>query len=602
MSEGVGARAPAGTKFRVERVRFDERALEASALLREERLSNWPVVYTLEDRKSVYVGETGNALSRLQSHLSSASKQHLRNGRIVIGDEFNKSVCLDLESWLINLFAGDAKYEVLNSNRGQTDHDYFGREEYRKSFEEIFEKLREQGLFERSLPEIENRDLFKLSPFKALTPDQADAVDEIVASLSQAIATGAPTISLVEGEPGTGKTVIAIYLMKLLRDIGRADPEDPLDEDARFAEFFDTRHVGRFTGLRIGLVVPQQSLRLSIQRVFDKTPGLERSMVLSPFQVGGTKGSYDVLIVDETHRLNQRAAQSSGPQNAQFAEITTNLFGSDDLSKTQLDWIHEKSTHQILFVDTLQTVRPADLPSDVLNSVADEARRKKRFHRLRTQHRIKDPGEGYVKHIREVLAGLAPEPKPDRFSPYDLRFYDNPEAMREEILRLDQSEGLARMLAGYAWKWRSKNDPDARDIEIDDLSMRWNGAVKDWVASAGSVDEVGSIHTIQGYDLNYAGVLVGPDLGYDPETERVVFRRDNYFDRQGMRNNNQLGIKYSDDDVLAYVRNIYAVLMTRGILGTFVHVTDPALREYLRPYFTAGQKRWLPNSPTKGSS
>ncbi len=176
--------------------------------------------------------------------------------------------------------------------------------------------------------------------------------------------------------------------------------------------------------------------------------------------------------------------------------------------------------------------------------------------------------------------------------------------MRDEIRHLDQSEGLARLLAGYAWEWKSKNDPNAYDIEIDGLSMQWNRTDRDWVASANSVEEVGSIHTIQGYDLNYAGVLIGSDLGYDPDRERLVFNRGSYFDRQGKKNNNKLGLTYTDDDILAYVRNIYAVLLTRGILGTFVYVCEPALREYLRSYFTGAgspkSKRWLPNVPDPG--
>ena len=505
----------------------------------------------------------------------------------MIGEEFNKSVCLDLESHLINLFAGDGKFQVLNSNGGQVDRDYYGRDGSRKAFEKIFDALRAQGLFERSLPEIENRDLFKLSPFKALTPDQASAIDDIVMGLANGLEAGSPTISVIEGEPGTGKTVVAIYLMKLLRDIGRADPDDPVDEDARFAEFFDAEHVELLRDLRVGLVIPQQSLRKSIERVFSKTHGLEKAMVRSPFQIGGGDEHFDLLVVDEAHRLNQRAAQASGPLNARFRDITVDLFGEDDLSKTQLDWIREKSDHQILFVDSLQTVRPADLPSGHLELVTAEAQGQGRLHRLRTQHRIRRAGEDYVGHIRAILAGQSPQPKPDRFTPYDLRFYDDPAAMRNEILRLDESEGLARMLAGYAWEWKSKNDPNAYDIELGGLSLQWNQADKDWVASAGSVEEVGSIHTIQGYDLNYAGVLVGPDLGYDPDGGRVVFNRDQYFDRQGKKNNGKLGITYADADILAYVRNIYAVLLTRGILGTFVYVHDPALREYMRPYFSA---------------
>lgn len=581
------------TRFRVEPIRFSRRGVEALALLDDERLFNWPVVYTLDGDRSVYVGETGDAIKRLKDHLASPAKRGLRDARIVVGERFNKSVCLDLESHLINLFAGDGKYEVLNSNGGQADRDYFARDEYREAFAEVFEALRAQGLFERTLPEIENRDLFKLSPFKALTPDQAYAVDEIVEGLVLGLRSGISTISAIEGDPGTGKTVVAIYLIKLLRDIGRADPDDPIDADARFAEFFDAEHIELMRNLRIGLVIPQQSLRMSITRVFGKTSGLEKDMIRTPFQIGADDEHFDLLVVDEAHRLNQRSAQASGALNASFRDITVDLFGEDDLSKTQLDWIRAKSNHQILFVDTEQTVRPADLPSSHLQRVTAEAQRQGRLHRLRTQHRIRATGVDYVGYVRAILGGRAPRPMPDRFAPYDLRFYDDPAAMRDEILRLDRSEGLARLLAGYAWEWKSKANPNAYDIELGDLTLHWNRTDKDWVASENSVEEVGSIHTIQGYDLNYAGVLVGPDLGYDTDAERIVFNRERYFDRQGKKNNNQLGITYSDEDVLAYVSNIYAVLMTRGILGTFVYVVDPALREYMRPYFSVSSP---PNS------
>ncbi len=107
----------------------------------------------------------------------------------------------------------------------------------------------------------------------------------------------------------------------------------------------------------------------------------------------------------------------------------------------------------------------------------------------------------------------------------------------------------------------------------------------DWVNTANSVNEVGSIHTIQGYDLNYAGVIIGKDLRYDVATGRVVFDRRNYHDPRGTTNNRLLGITYTDDDILQFVRNIYAVLLTRGVLGTYVYVCDAALREHLRRFF-----------------
>lgn len=568
---------------RIEPLLFTERGVDALGML-GARFTNWPVVYTLNGGASVYVGETGDAANRLKSHLASPSKQSMSKARIVIDEEFNKSVCLDLESHLINWFAGDGNYQVLNGNGGQTDRDYYEREAYREAFNEIFEKLREEGLFTRSLPEIENRDLFKLSPFKALTPDQALSVEDILRGLFAAIESGEETMTVVRGEPGTGKTVVAVYLMKLLRDIERAEPNEPADEDARFSEFFTGRYPGLLHELRIGLVVPQQSLRRSVQRVFTKTPGLDKSHVLTPFQVGGSPKPFDVLIVDEAHRLNQRAAQASGPLNAKFRDITERLFGTDDVDITQLDWIRTMSKHQILFVDTLQSVRPADLPTDELEAAATEAQGHGRLHRLRTQHRVR-AGEDYIDYVRKILAGEAPTPQPEAFDPYDLRFFDDLGLMRAEILKLDAAEGLARLLAGFAWKWVSKNDRSAHDIELDGLALRWNGTDKDWVASESSVEEVGSIHTIQGYDLNYAGVIVGSDLRYDPDRDRVVFDRANYFDVQGMKNNSKRGITYSDEDILRYVQNIYAVLLTRGIRGTFVYVCDDAMREYMRPYF-----------------
>jgi DUF2075 family protein len=134
------------------------------------------------------------------------------------------------------------------------------------------------------------------------------------------------------------------------------------------------------------------------------------------------------------------------------------------------------------------------------------------------------------------------------------------------------------MVAGYAWEWKTKNDKDAYDIVIDDVSMRWNGTQTDWIASPKALEEVGSIHTVQGYDLNYAGVIIGADLRYDAETNRIVFHRESYFDKKGKENNPTLGLTYSDDDLLRYVTNIYTVLLTRGIRGTYVYVSDPGLR------------------------
>ncbi len=578
------------TPCEIVRVDFSSKALR-TWVPTHARSSNWPVVYVLDgpgamhSNGEVYVGETLSASNRLRQHLDSVQKNHLRTARLVIDERYNKSVCLDLESYLIRMLAGDGKYQVLNRNDGIVEADYFDRVTYQQSFREIFEKLRADGIFTRTIPEIENSDLFKLSPFKALTPDQAIAIEDILEGLFTDVNAGVGNTIVVQGDPGTGKTVIAIFLLKLLRDIARAVPGEEPDADSMFSEFFVEGYPELAATLHVGLVVPQQSLRKSIQNVFSHTPGLSADMVLTPFQVGASPKHFDVLIVDETHRLNHRANQPSGPLNKKFREITTSLFGVDDLTKTQLDWIRAKSTHQVFLADAAQAVRPADLPAATLGALVSEATSAGRHYRLQSQLRVK-AGSDYIGYMRGVLSpdtalALA---EPRSFGEYDLQFFDDFVAMRDAIRARDAEVGLSRLIAGYAWEWKSKNQPEGWDIELEGIRMPWNRRQVDWIASPSSLDEVGSIHTVQGYDLNYAGVIIGNDLRFDTESNRLMVDRSNYFDKKGMENNPKLGIVYTDEDLLRFITNIYAVLLTRGIHGTYVYVCDPPLREYLRRY------------------
>lgn len=124
------------------------------------------------------------------------------------------------------------------------------------------------------------------------------------------------------------------------------------------------------------------------------------------------------------------------------------------------------------------------------------------------------------------------------------------------------------------------------DIQLDGEQLRWNGTDKDWINSKDSLEEVGSIHTVQGYDLNYAGVIIGPDLRLDPATGRIVACRESYRDKKGKENTGHLKDEFGDDDLLTFIRNIYGVLLTRGMRGTYIYVCDPALRERLAAALT----------------
>jgi len=572
------------TPFEIEQLDFTSTAISKWAA-GDERRRNWPVVYVLNStgapvEAAVYVGETVGAASRMRQHLANPAKGGFQRVHVVIDETFNKSACLDLESHLIRWLAGDGKFTVMNGNEGIIDARYYERDLYRENFREIFEKLRSEGLFQRSIPEIENSDLFKFSPFKVLTPEQAIAVEDIVDGLLEDFGTGAPSVSVIDGHPGTGKTILAIFLMKLLADIRDHDDADEVEPDSMFAEFFVPESRAVLQGLRIGFVVPQQSLRESIKRVFRKTPKVAAEQILTPFDVGASEQVWDLLIVDETHRLNHRANQSSGMNNKKFRAINEKLFGADDPSKTQLDWIRMQSTHQIYLLDAEQTVRPADLPQTILRALIDEARSAQRRYPLTTQMRVR-AGTDYVGFIRALLRGQIDPTESADFGDYDLRIFDDLAVMQREIIARNDEHGLARLVAGYAWEWKSKDDKQAHDIELDGVQLRWNSRAKDWINSPGSIDEVGSIHTVQGYDLNYAGVIIGSDLRYDPEEGRLFIDRDSYRDAKGKENNKQRGIEYSDDDLLEFIRNIYGVLLTRGIRGTYVYVCDPMLREYI---------------------
>lgn len=568
------------TDFRIEPTQLDTKSLKNLAAL-DPKLSNWPVVYTLDSTGEIYVGESINGSGRLHQHLDNPTKNHLSNVRIIIGDTFNKSVCLDLESYLIRLLAGDGKYEILNRNDGIADADYYGRQQYQNSFEQIFDELRDLGMFTRDIRAIENTDLFKLSPFKALTPDQAIAVEDILSGLFDDLEHENSSRIIIHGDPGTGKTVVAIYLMKLLADIKQLRNIESNDGDSILSEFFTEGYPELLEDFRIGLVVPQQSLRRSIQAVFKKTPGLDPDSVLTPFQVGLGTEPFDLLIVDETHRLTQRANQTSADLNTKYRVINETLFGVDNPKYTQLDWINNSSTHQIYLLDAAQSVRPMDVSAETLKSLRSTVDPHNRIYPLTSQMRVR-AGQDYVQYVRNVLSQS--QDKPIQFDGYDLRFFEQFPTMLNEILAREDDIGLSRMLAGYAWEWRSNKDSNVYDITVDGVQLRWNKVIADWVNSPSSVNEVGSIHTIQGYDLNYAGVIIGPDLRLNPQSGKLEFDRSNYFDRKGKQKNTG-GKPLTDDELLEFVKNIYAVLLTRGMRGTYVYVCDQPLREYLRDFF-----------------
>lgn len=121
-----------------------------------------------------------------------------------------------------------------------------------------------------------------------------------------------------------------------------------------------------------------------------------------------------------------------------------------------------------------------------------------------------------------------------------------------------------------------KKDSSKHDIEIEEVKLNWNSVNQNWVYSENAINEVGCIHTVQGYDLNYAGVIIGPEISYNPNKKEFVIHAEKYMDINGRK-----GVD-DPEELKRYIINIYKTLLTRGIEGTYVYIVDPGLREYFK--------------------
>lgn len=574
------------TSYEIKRTKFEPDSV-STLVKTDTRLKNWPVVYILTSSKEVYVGETLDYNKRMSQHLKTVEKNKLDVTHVVIHEKFNKSVCLELESILINLFTGDGKKTVLNANHGIVDADYYQRDSYREIFNEIFESLRSSyGLFSQSKPDIENSDLYKYSPFKQLNEEQENVVtslsERIISSLSDKKSPLQEFI--IQGGAGTGKTILAVYLIKLIADYSSERPITT-EEDALPLTQAATKRP-----LRIGIVIPQSSLRQTIKRVFKSVDGLSNKMVLSPFDVPkivlNENAKYDLLIVDEAHRLNRFSTQANGSVFKMYRDNNRALYGESDKEgdqHNQLDWMRTCSKNLVLLLDPTQAVRPADMSSKVWESVIAESITNKLYFQLHSQMRMKLSEIDKYKALIDALFGDRPIEESDvpDFSGYDFRIFTNFKEMHEALTRREEEYGLSRMVAGYAWPWISKGDKSDSapyDFELDGVSMRWNRTVESWVHSPTAFQEVGSIHTIQGYDLNYAGVIIGSDVELD-ESGKYRVNKNNYHDKRGKANNKVANEKTTPERLRRYVANIYKVLLTRGIRGTYIYAEPSGLAE-----------------------
>lgn len=533
---------------------------------------NWPVVYILNNSKEAYVGETSRISSRLKQHLDNTKRMDLTHVNIIADDRFNKSAVLDIESKLIEYMSADDKYKLQNSNAGMRGHDYYEKKEYEAIFRHIWEELRRNKIVQHDLTLLENSDLFKYTPYKTLTEEQYEVAFDICLELLGAMLENRPATFVVNGEAGTGKTVLAMYIMKLLTD-GKLIEFVTEDDELIMEQYVSLQQ--KVEELKICLVVPMTSLRKTLKNVVSKVSGLKSTMVVGPSDV--LKDDYDIVIVDETHRLAQRVNLANF---AYFDKNNKELGLSNE--GTQLDWIMKRSRYQIFFYDSGQSVRPGDIPQDKFEEIKDTSE-------LYITHTIKSQmrsmgGEDYLTYIKDLLNNK-PDLEPKTFGDYDFLLFDQVSDMRDLIHLRDSEVGLSRLIAGYAWKWKTQHmsylqieQNNAYDIEIQEEKFIWNKSKIGWINSKNAINEVGSIHTTQGYDLNYAGVIIGPELKYNPITQKIYVDKDLYQDTNGKRS------ILNEDELTDYITQIYRVLLTRSIKGTYLFISDPHLREYFSKF------------------
>ena len=353
-------------------------------------------------------------------------------------------------------------------------------------------------------------------------------------------------VLIVEGGPGTGKSVVAINLLVNIL----AKEQDMIalyvTKNSAPREVFYERLRGHF----------KQSF---IKNLFKGSGSFTESKT----------NEFDALIVDEAHRLNEKSG----------------LFGN--LGENQVKEIINAAKASIFFIDKHQRVTLKDYGSiDVIEKFANEANAEIEYIKLESQFRC-NGSDGYLSWLNDVLE-IEETANFDGFDfNYDFRVVDSPEELRDLIFEKNEINNSARLLAGYCWDWikEGKNNTDVHDIEIGDFSMSWNlGNSSTWAIDENSVNEIGCIHTSQGLEFDYVGVILGFDIRYENGqiitdfTERARTDQSLKGIKTRYKQNPEEALKLADE----IIKNTYRTLMTRGMKGCYIYCEDVNLENYFK--------------------
>lgn len=349
---------------------------------------------------------------------------------------------------------------------------------------------------------------------------------------------------IVEGGPGTGKTVVAI---NLLAELTKRD---------QFAQYVSKNSAPRIV---YGYKLKGSMKRNSVDNLF-KGSGCYTDAPLN---------SIGTILADEAHRLNEKSG----------------MF--QNLGENQIKEIIHASRCSVFFIDESQRVTTSDIGSvEEIEKWAQKENSEVFRMELISQFRC-NGSDGYLAWVDDVLQIRDTANYDLEGIDYDIRICDSPMEMEHIILEKNSIRNRARILAGYCWNWpkATRNDVNYHDIKIGDYGISWNLDGGDAFAiNPDSVHEAGCIHTSQGLEFDYVGVIIGDDMRYENGEIITDYSKRAKTDQsmkgiKGIAKNNPQEANRLADEI---IKNTYRTLMTRGMKGCYVYCTDSKLSEYLK--------------------
>lgn len=384
----------------------------------------------------------------------------------------------------------------------------------------------------------------------SLLNEQLVAKNLIVSKIRQADKQPGKSVVIIQGGPGTGKSVIALNL--LAEAAGRGKTVSYACKSKSFLE-----GLKKMVGTHAGLL---------FNNLYRFVPNKVK------------ENEYDLILVDEAHRIQEKA-------NFQYTRK------EDRTDMPQAEQLIRCARISVFFIDDLQPVRKQEVGNTYLiRQFALKLGAKVETVKLESQFRCMGSND-YLLWVESIL-GLDGQPgdEPRMFidnSEFDFRIFNSPQELYD-VIRQKESEkpNSARLVAGYCWPWSDPN-PDGtlvKDVVIGDFAMPWEAKEGfrvepdipfwyQWAYHPGGINQVGCIYTAQGFEFEYIGVILGPDLKYDPSTDILITDITQTKDPTLRRDR-----KTFDQ----FVRNIYRVLLTRGLRGCYVYFVDKGVERYVR--------------------